>query len=77
MFRHHWKIREKSKLCQDQGDQPDGWGVKVYSDGAKFEGQRSKGKAHGLGTTTFKDGARYEGELKEGKPEGLGAYKST
>jgi hypothetical protein len=77
MFKQHWKIREKSKCAQDNGDIPDGWGVKTYSDGAVFEGQRKKGKANGLGTTTYKDGAKYEGELKEGKPEGLGAYVST
>ena len=48
------------------GDCKNGYGVWVYSDGARYEGNFKNGKKNGQGTYTFADGTKYVGEWKDG-----------
>ena len=50
----------------------DGYGVCVYSDGRRYEGEWKNGKHHGKGKMIYSPGNVYEGEWKDGMKHGRG-----
>ena len=50
----------------------DGYGVYIWPDGKKYEGEFKEDKKHGKGTYTYKDGRIFEGEYKDGRQHGTG-----
>lgn len=40
-----------------------GYGIEVWRDNAKYEGEYQDSKKHGKGTLYFADGSKYEGEF--------------
>lgn len=40
-----------------------GYGIEIWPDSAKYEGNYIEGKKHGLGTLNFADGSKYTGEF--------------
>ncbi len=63
---------------RDDGAEPtgrfvDGYGVKVFPDGRRYEGDFREGAFEGQGTMTFPSGAVYTGRFRNGKRHGLGA----
>lgn len=51
-----------------------GYGVYVYADGLKYEGQFVADKKEGYGVYSWTDGRKYEGWWYKGKQHGLGTY---
>ena len=51
---------------------PHGYGVLVYEDDQRYEGQMVNGIAAGQGMYLFANNDRYEGGIKEAQPHGLG-----
>ena len=51
-----------------------GWGVYIYSDGVRYNGQFLNDKKQGYGIYTWTDGRRYEGYWYKGKQHGIGTY---
>ena len=52
-------------LCSNQG-----YGVHVYADNSKYEGNWKDDKQHGKGTLVTSDGSTYQGMWKDGKKHG-------
>ena len=50
---------------------PHGYGVKVWPDGKKYQGNWIKGKMHGNGELLISEGESFTGEFKFGLPWGL------
>jgi hypothetical protein len=48
------------------GDCTNGYGVWVYSDGARYEGNFKNGKKNGQGTLTSASGKKQSGKWKDG-----------
>ena len=51
-----------------------GWGVYIYSDGVRYNGQFLNDKKQGYGIYTWTDGRKYEGYWYKGKQHGIGTY---
>ena len=51
----------------DADGKPNGYGVLVYKDDVKYEGQWAEGFENGRGTLTWQDGTTYTGLFCEGK----------
>lgn len=56
------------------GNCKNGYGVYVYSDGDRYEGDWKNGNKHGQGTYTWINGDEYVGEWKDNKRNGQGTY---
>lgn len=54
----------------------EGFGVQLWRDGARYEGQWTEDAAHGLGRFTFPGGHAYTGEWRHGKSHGLGTWQN-
>jgi len=54
-----------------------GWGLYVFVDGDKYEGEFKDGKKHGQGIFTYSDGDMYEGKFKDGLRHGQGTMIFT
>lgn len=54
---------------------PNGFGVKTWPDGKRYQGSWSKGRMHGKGELIIGEGESYTGEFKFGLPWGLGIRK--
>ena len=52
----------------------DGRGVKIWKDGARYEGMWKNNKHHGYGRIIYPDGEFYVGEWKNNVIEGMGLY---
>lgn len=52
-----------------------GWGVQVWPDGGKYEGEWHNNKANGKGKFWHADGDVYEGNWKDEKANGYGLYE--
>ncbi len=51
-----------------------GWGVQVWPDGGKYEGEWHDDKANGKGQFWHADGDVYEGNWVDDKANGYGLY---
>ena len=60
--------------CLDVENRPQGYGIVIYNDGAKYEGNWSKGKQNGFGKYTYSEGGYYEGNWVNNKQDGFGKY---
>jgi len=60
--------------CLDVENRPQGYGIVIYNDGAKYEGNWSKGKQNGFGKYTYSEGGYYEGDWVNDKQDGFGKY---
>jgi len=56
------------------GKDREGFGIQVWTDGARYQGHWKANKAHGSGTFWHAEGDIYEGEFREDKANGYGAY---
>lgn len=56
----------------DQENEPSGWGITVWSDGAKYEGEWQRGQPGGRGKLILENGDTYEGEWKDDQASGHG-----
>ena len=65
VYRGQMKVDEE---CRE------GYGVQVWTDGAKYEGYWIDNKAQGRGTFWHAEGDLYDGEFKEDKANGYGIY---
>jgi len=54
---------------------PEGCGIMIRTDGARYEGQWASGNWHGYGVSLSKDGIYYEGVYKTGSPDGYGVLR--
>ena len=52
-----------------------GYGIYIYADGIRYEGQYFNDKKDGYGVYKWPDGRIYEGWWSRGKQHGLGVYK--
>ena len=52
----------------------DGYGVQIWPDGARYEGEWRRNKAHGKGKFWHVDGDVFDGEWKDDKANGYGVY---
>ena len=52
----------------------EGFGIYIWNDGRKYEGQYKDDKKHGYGLYIWADGRRYEGYWWKGKQHGIGTY---
>lgn len=55
-----------------KNNKKEGFGVKTWSNGSKYEGQWFNDKMHGEGTFTWEKGDVYQGQYKNGLREGKG-----
>ena len=51
-----------------------GYGVQIWPDGSKYEGEWFENKAHGNGKFTHSNNDVYHGEWKDDKVDGFGIY---
>ena len=51
-----------------------GYGIYIYVDGVRYEGQFSNDKKEGFGIYYWIDGRIYEGYWHKGKQHGIGSY---
>ena len=51
-----------------------GYGVQIWKDGAKYEGEWVNGKANGKGTFYHLNGDIYVGDFKDDRANGNGIY---
>lgn len=51
-------------------DRQHGFGVEIWPDGAKYEGEYKYGKKNGKGILLFADGSRYEGTFLDNEIDG-------
>ena len=51
-----------------------GYGVLIWADGSRYEGQFKRNKIHGRGKVTFFNGDWYDGNFVNGKKTGQGKY---
>jgi hypothetical protein len=51
-----------------------GYGVYIYADGVRYEGQYLFDKKQGFGCYRWMDGRLYEGYWFKGKQHGIGTY---
>jgi hypothetical protein len=49
-----------------------GFGVRLYADGSKYEGEWNDDKRNGKGVLKFPDGSTYTGEFKDDEMDGIG-----
>jgi len=49
-----------------------GYGVEIYKNGRKYEGQFKNTLYNGIGTDSYPDGMKYVGEFKDGRQTGRG-----
>ena len=54
------------------GDCNNGYGVKAFIDGSRYEGTFQQGKPNGHGTFFYPNGEKYKGQFKDGVPNGKG-----
>ena len=52
----------------------EGYGIYIWNDGRKYEGEYKDDKKHGFGIYIWADGRRYEGYWYKGKQHGIGTY---
>eukprot|EP00960_Hanusia_phi_P044244 756536-Hanusia_phi.AAC.3 len=58
-------------------DSENGFVVKTWPDGKRYEGEMKDGKRHGKGSISYPDGAAYAGEWSQDWRHGIGEYKYT
>lgn len=51
-----------------------GFGIYIYSDGVRYDGEYQADKKEGYGIYYWTDGRKYEGWWHKGKQHGLGTY---
>jgi hypothetical protein len=51
-----------------------GYGIFIYADGVRYEGQFLLDKKEGFGIYKWTDGRVYEGWWHKGKQHGIGSY---
>jgi len=51
-----------------------GFGIYIYADGVRYDGEYLADKKEGYGIYYWTDGRRYEGWWHKGKQHGLGTY---
>ena len=51
-----------------------GYGIYIYADGVRYDGQYFMDKKEGFGVYYWTDGRKYEGWWHKGKQHGLGTY---
>lgn len=51
-------------------DKQEGFGVEIWPDGAKYEGNYVQGKKQGQGKFYWTDGSQYEGEFSNNNIHG-------
>jgi len=51
-----------------------GYGIYIYADGVRYDGQYFMDKKEGFGIYYWTDGRKYEGWWHKGKQHGLGTY---
>lgn len=51
-----------------------GFGIYIYADGVRYDGQYLNDKKEGYGIYLWTDGRKYEGWWHKGKQHGLGTY---
>ena len=54
-----------------------GFGIYIYSDGVRYDGEYLADKKEGYGVYYWTDGRKYEGWWHKGKQHGLGTYIDT
>ena len=54
-----------------------GFGIYIYSDGVRYDGQYFMDKKEGYGVYFWTDGRKYEGWWHKGKQHGLGTYSDV
>lgn len=52
----------------------EGFGIYIWADGRRYEGQYHNDKKSGYGVYYWTDGRKYEGWWNKGKQHGLGTY---
>ena len=58
------------------GDCKDGKGIKLFSNGNRYEGNFKNGKFDGEGSLESPKGYKYSGQFKEGNKNGFGIWNS-
>ena len=48
-------------IYQWKSDKQHGFGIEIWPDNAKYEGDYIEGRKHGKGILNFSDGSKYEG----------------
>ena len=61
----------------DSDNQPHGYGVMLYNDSSKYEGEWHRGLPNGRGKLTESNNDTYEGEWLMDKAHGFGKYTTT
>ncbi len=56
------------------GGQKDGYGVMIWPNGDRYEGEWKNDLQNGTGSFVYADGEKYEGLWKDGKKNGTGTY---
>ena len=66
-----WEPFENGRTYEGNfvNDEKDGYGIQIWTDGRKFDGEWKAGQLY-KGTFTRKDGTRIVGEFRDGKPIG-------
>lgn len=54
--------------------QKDGYGVMIWPNGDRYEGEWKNDMQNGNGSFVYADGEKYEGQWKDGKKNGTGTY---
>jgi hypothetical protein len=54
-----------------------GYGIYIYADGVRYDGQYLNDKKQGYGVYYWTDGRKYDGYWFKGKQHGIGVYLDT
>src|SRR5579871_3372914 len=67
-------IYQYASSLGDRDIQPDGLGVKIFSNGCQYTGNFYNNFMHGTGVYSCPDGNKYDGDWKDGLQHGNGVY---
>lgn len=65
---------EVTYFGQIEGDKANGFGIGIYANGTRYEGEWKNNKRHGEGSLQLDSGERYEGNFQNGHLHGYGIY---
>ena len=58
----------------DHNQEPAGWGILVWTDGSKYEGEFKDGLPNGRGKVVLENEDSYEGQWKDDQAHGFGQF---
>ena len=71
-----WLTEEQMQTLQSCNDR-EGYGVMLWEDGSRFEGNWEKGKPNGSGISWTASGIKYNGTWRNGRLNGKGKYTTA